>query len=303
MQTQVPGNYTAPTQPYPTWPAPVDPIIISGITDDFLIDYTPELRAQAREIIRQYNVGGLYVPPLPVNHGNGYLNNVGCMGGGNVIPHPPAADPSTGLMFVSHSRSCSAPGFMAPTNGVDEDDANYPVPGQGGATPNSTPTTGTTVAAWLPGGGGGAALPRIEGLPIYKQMNNQLTAYQMNGGEQTWSTAVGPTPEYMTTHPMLRGLDLPELGGNGWSIQMVTGDLLVQAQALSQGGAQYEPDAPLELHARDKYTGEILASVPLPAPAQYGMMTYMHDGQQYIVVQIGSVQTDFPGGLVAYRLR
>ena len=153
MQTQVPGNYTAPTQPYPTWPEPVDPIVISGITDDFLIDYTPELREQAREIISQYRVGGLYVPPLPLDHGNDYINNVGCLGGGNVIPHPPAADPATGLMFVSHSRTCSAPGFMAPTNGVDDEITDYAAPGQGGATPNTTPTTGTTVAAWLPAGG------------------------------------------------------------------------------------------------------------------------------------------------------
>jgi quinoprotein glucose dehydrogenase len=83
---------------------------------------------------------------------------------------------------------------------------------------------------------------------------------------------------------------------------MVMGDLLVQTQALSQGGAQLEPDAPLELHARDKLTGEILASVPLPAPGQYGMMTYMHEGRQYIVVQIGSIHMDFPGSLVAFAL-
>jgi quinoprotein glucose dehydrogenase len=302
MQTQVPGNYTAPTQPYPTWPEPVDPIVISGVTDDFLIDYTLELREQAREIISQYRVGGLYVPPLPVDHGNDYINNVGCLGGGNVIPHPPAADPATGLMFVSHSRTCSAPGFMAPTNGVDDEITDYAAPGQGGATPNTTPTTGTTVAAWLPAGGGGGALQRIDGLRVYKPMDNQLTAYQMNGGERAWSLPVGPTPEYILNHPLLEGVDVPETGGAGWSIQMVTGDLLVQAQALSQGGAQYPPDGPLALNARDKFTGEIIGSVPLPAPAQYGMMTYMHEGSQYIVVQIGSIQTDFPGALVAYRL-
>ena len=54
--------------------------------------------------------------------------------------------------------------------------------------------------------------------------------------------------------------------------------------------------------ARDKMTGEILASVERPAPGQYGMMTYMHEGKQYIVVQIGSIQTDFPGSLVALAL-
>ncbi|MCH2464715.1 MAG: hypothetical protein MK237_02270 [Gemmatimonadetes bacterium] len=97
-------------------------------------------------------------------------------------------------------------------------------------------------------------------------------------------------------------MEVPNTGGAGWSIQMVMGDLLVQTRALSQGGGQFVPDAPLELHARDKRTGEILGSVELPAPGQYGMMTYMHEGKQYIVVQIGSVQTDFPGALVALTL-
>ncbi len=40
----------------------------------------------------------------------------------------------------------------------------------------------------------------------------------------------------------------------------------------------------------------------LPAPGQYGMMTYMHEGKQYIVVQVGSFRTDYPGALVAYTL-
>jgi len=83
---------------------------------------------------------------------------------------------------------------------------------------------------------------------------------------------------------------------------MVMGDLLVQTRALSQGGVQYAPDAPVELHARDKLTGEVLGSVELPAPGQYGMMTYMHQDKHYIVVQIGSIRTDFPGSLVALAL-
>ena len=79
-------------------------------------------------------------------------------------------------------------------------------------------------------------------------------------------------------------------------------DLLVQTRALSEGGVQQIPDAPLTLNARDKFTGEIVGSVPLPAPGQYGMMTYLHQGKQYIVVQIGSSRTDFPAALVAFRL-
>ena len=313
IQTEVPGNYTSPTQPYPTRPEPVDPIVTNGLTEEFVIDYTPELRQQALEILSQYQVGGLYVPPLPEDHDNDFYNNVGCLGGGNVIPHPPVADPSTGLMYASHRRNCFAPSFMAPTGGVDEDDPNYAVPGAGGATPNSTPTTGTTVAAWLPGGFrrpseaqapfvSVSGLPTIDGLRLYKPMDNQLSAFQMNTGERSWSLPVGETAEVITNNPRLRGMEISNSGGAGFSIQMVMGDLLVQTRSLSEGTRQLVPDAPLELHGRDKLTGEILGSVELPAPGQYGMMTFMHEGKQYIVVQIGSIQTDFPASLVALTL-
>jgi glucose dehydrogenase len=300
IQTQVPGNYTSPTQPYPTRPEPVDRIVLDGLTEEFVIDYTPELKAQAQIILSQYQIGGLYVPPLPYNHDNDFINNVGCRGGGDIIYHPPVADPTTGMFYASHRRTCNAPGFMEPTNGVDEDHEEYAVPGDGGATPNYTPTTGTTVSAWLPGSGGG--LPTIDGLRLYKLMDNQLSAFQMNTGDRVWSLPIGETPERIRNHPLLAGVDVPNTGGTGWSIQMVMGDLLVQTRALSWGTSQIIPDAPLELHARDKRTGEILGSVELPAPGQYGMMTYMHEGKQYIVVQIGSFRTNFPGALVAYAL-
>ena len=93
-----------------------------------------------------------------------------------------------------------------------------------------------------------------------------------------------------------------EVDLNGVETQLPLDFSGVETRALSRGVVQFLPDAPLELHARDKRTGEILASVELPAPGQYGMMTYMHEGKQYVVVQIGSVRTDFPGSLVALAL-
>jgi len=145
-------------------------------------------------------------------------------------------------------------------------------------------------------------LPTIDGLRLYKPMDNQLSAINMNTGRSAWSVPVGETPERILNHPRLAGIEVPNVGGNGGSIQIVTETLLITARALSSGAANIVPDAPPELHARDKQTGEILASVPLPAPGQYGIMTYMHEGKQYIVVQVGSIHTDFPGSLVAYTL-
>ena len=56
------------------------------------------------------------------------------------------------------------------------------------------------------------------------------------------------------------------------------------------------------MHARDKRTGKIVSSVEIPIPGQYGMMTYLHGGKQYIVVQAGSARREQPGALVALAL-
>jgi quinoprotein glucose dehydrogenase len=302
MQTQVPGNYTAPTQPYPTRPEPLDPIVWNGITDEFVLDYTPELRARALEVLADFELGGLYVPPLPWPHNNAYRNVVGCVGGLNIYL-PPVADPTTGIMYAPHSRSCSAPGFMVPTNGVDEPRG---LPGRSAEAwrgrERHTPTTGVTVAAWAPGGPL-EPLPFVEGLPPYKPLYQRLAAYDMNTGEKLWDLPIGQTPERLTEHPLLQGIDIPPTGGTGNSIQMVVGDLLLQTTEDLRGDTEVGASGMPLLHARDKRTGQILASIELPAPGQYGMMTYMHAGRQYVVVQAGSAKRGQPGQLVALRRR
>jgi glucose dehydrogenase len=300
MQTQVPGNYTSPTQPYPTRPEPLDRIVTDGITEEFVIDYTPDLYAQAKIILSQFRVGGLYMPPLPYPHNNEYRNVIGCMGGLNTY-HPPIADPTTGIMYASHNRGCNAPGFMVPTNGEDEERG---LPGLSAESwrgrERHTPTTGTTVAAYAPGGAR-EPLPLIEGLPLYKPLYQALAAYDMNTGEKLWDIPIGETREGIRNHPLLEGVEI-NAGGTGFSIQMVVGDLLLQTTEDLRGNTEVNENGMPLLHARDKRTGEILASVELPRPGQYGMMTYMHEGRQYIVMQSGSAKRDQPGGLMALTL-
>lgn len=302
MQTQVPGNYTSARQPYPSRPEPLDPIVWDGITEEFVIDYTPELKAQALEILSQYRVGGLYVPPLPYPHDNDYVNNIGCVGGLNIY-HPPVADSTTGIMYASHRRNCVAPAFLVPTGGVDEERTEF-----AGQSPESwrgreriTPTTGTTVAAWAPGGPP-PNQPNVRGLPVYKPLFQGLAAYDMNTGEKLWDVPVGQTPDSLKNHPLLEGVEIPNTGGTGHSLQMVVGDILVQTTEDLRGEAELSENGMPLLHARDKRTGEILASVEIPIPGEYGMMTYMHEGKQYIVVQAGSVKRREPGSLLALAL-
>ena len=301
MQTQVPGNYTSPTQPYPTRPEPLDRIVTNGITDEFIIDYTPELKQEAMEILADFRVGGLYMPPLPFEHGNEYVNVVGCMGGLNIY-HPSIADPTTGIMYASHNRGCSAPRFMVPTEGVDVERG---LPGMSEESwrgrERHTPTTGTTVAAWAPGGIP-VPLPLIDGLPVFKPLYQALAAYDMNTGQKLWDIPIGETPDRIRNHPLLEGVETPQTGGTGNSIQIVIGDLLLQATEDLRGDTEIGENGMPVLHARDKRTGEILSTVDIPIPGQYGMMSFMHEGKQYIVMQAGSVKAGHPGSLMALTL-
>jgi quinoprotein glucose dehydrogenase len=301
--TEVPGNYTAPTQPYPTRPEPLDRIVINGITDEFIMDWTPELKARSAAVLSKFRVGGLYMPPLPWPHKNSFVNNVGCVGGLNIY-HPPVADPTTGIMYASHARNCTAPPYLVPTEGKDVER------GLAGKSEEEwrgrerhTPTTGTTVAAYKQGGPSTFRLPLADDvLPVYEPLFQGLAAYDMNSGMRLWDVPVGKTPKWITEHPALKGAKIPETGGTGHSIQMVMGDLLVQTSEDLRGETEVSEKGLALLHARDKKSGRILASVELPIPGQYGMMTYMHAGKQYIVVQTGSARRKQPGALVALAL-
>jgi quinoprotein glucose dehydrogenase len=97
--SDVPGERTSPTQPFPTKPAPFDR---QGLTIDDLIDLTPELRNEAVEIVSKYKYGPLFTPPS-VNNGDagGTLGTVqlpGWVGGADW--NGAAFDPETHILYV-----------------------------------------------------------------------------------------------------------------------------------------------------------------------------------------------------------
>jgi quinoprotein glucose dehydrogenase len=244
-----------------------------GLTENDLIDFTPELRKEALEIVKKFRIGGAYEPRLHEGHKAGVINNIRC-GGGLNITNPATFDPTTNILYVSHSRGCSGGGLQ---------------PGQKADKPEAMSTTGTTISQWVNGSGPGLQGP--QSLPIFKPPYSRISAYDMNTGERIWWVPIGRTSQAVANHPMLRGRDLGELGNGSESIQMVTASLLLATEG--SGG-------PAVLNAHDKKTGRKLGTVKLPAAGQYGMMSYLHEGKQYVVVQIGGSQ--YPGSLVALRL-
>lgn len=270
-QSEVPGEQLSPTQPFPTRPLPYEML---GLTEDDLIDFTPELREEALEIVKNYRLGPIFNPPIQTGHPSGLRSFVSCPSGATNIHGPTSADPETGILYVSTVRGCRSENIV-PGSLLDE--------------PDDIMTTGTTIADFAVVNRGDFRGP--QGLPIYKPPYSRIVAIDMNTGEHLWEALNGETPERIRNHPALRNVDLPNTGQTSRAVTMATKTLLLTAEG--SGGASV-------LHALDKASGDRIGTVELPAPGQYGMMGYMHEGRQYIVVQIAG--RDLPGSLVALRL-
>ena len=282
-QSLVPGEALSRTQPFPTKPAPLEEL---GLSEENVIDFTPELKQEALEIMSQYRIGGPYIPFLPEGHTENVKGWIACSGGVN-ITHPAALDPEMGILYQSSGPQCSGR-LVQPGVNSDYNQAEH-----GCTSSDSTcVTTGVTVSDWVGGGGVGWGGP--QGLPIHKPPYSRITAIDMNTGDHLWWIPVGEPPEQFKRHPALQGVDLPGAGvtGRGRAVMMVTGSLL-----LATEGVQGRP----VLNAHDKRTGEKLGSIDLPAPGQYGIMTYEHEGRQYLLVQIGQGGVH-PGSVAAFAL-
>ncbi len=269
-QTDVPGERTAPTQPFPTKPPPYDR---QGVDPDDLIDFTPALRAEAEEILAQLHYGPLYEPPtVPVEGGTqGTLMVPGSLGGANWPGG--ALDPESGYLYV---QSATGPSVISLINVPEVSDMDY-IRGGG---------------LRLRQGGG------PQGLPLFKPPWGRVTAIDLNRGEIAWQVPNGDAPDYVKNHPALEGVDVGRTGRPDRGGLLVTSTLLFAGEgggmfaAFGSGGNKFR--------AHDKATGALLAEIELPANQTGLPMTYMHEGRQYIVVAVGARR--HPAELVALAL-
>ena len=269
--SEVPGEQLSPTQPFPTWPLAYD---MQGLTESDLIDFTPELRQEALEIIKNYRIGPIFNPPIQTGHPSGLRSFVSCPSGATNIFGPTSADPETGILYVGSLTGCRSENIV-PGHEIDD--------------PDDPMTTGKTISDYAVINRGNFRGP--QGLPIFKPPYSRITAIDMNTGEHLWWIPNGDTPERITNHPALQEVQLPNTGVTSHPVTMVTASLLIHAE-----GTAGQPI----LRAINKSTGARVGAVELPAPGQYGMMTYMHNERQHIVVQIAG--RNQPGSLVALRL-
>ena len=277
-QSDVPGEVTSPTQPFPTKPAAFDR---QGATIDNLIDFTPELRAEALEIVSNYVMGPLFTPPTisTENGTQGTIQLPGSQGGADV--QGAAFDPETGYLYIPSITSA----FVADL-----------LPGDSEVT-NLAYTKGSR--RWIAG---------PQGLPLFKPPYGRITAIDMNTGEHVWMVPNGDGPR---DHPAIAHLNLGKLGVPGRPSPLLTRSLLFIGEGATNQNrnSRIPPDMPMEIatnsggpmfRAYDKTNGEVVWEIELPAGTSNAPVSYLHDNKQYLVVAVGD-RTHSPE-LIAFAL-
>ena len=298
-QSDVPGEQTSPTQPFPTKPPPYDH---QGVTTEGLIDFTPELRDEAERLLRRYQTGPIFTPPV-VSDLDGAVTSFRSSGGTN---WPGGAfDPETQILYAPSYTSMVTIGLLPPPT-PEFSDIRY-VRGNVLSGIRFIPTGGDTSGADTPdrrpievfgGTGARSATPNPQGLPFLKPPYGKLTAIDMSRGEILWQVAHGDTPDRITRHPALAGLDLPRTGQSGAVGALVTKTLVIMGEPMATTTSSGARGA--MLRAYDKTTGAEVGAVYMPAQQSGSPMTYMVDGTQYIVVAVsGGV---YSGEYRAYRV-
>jgi quinoprotein glucose dehydrogenase len=272
----LPTEWYSPTQPFPTKPPPFER---QGFLIDDVIDFTPELKAEALKIVSQYKIGPLFTPPIARGEGG----KIGTLFVPNGANWPGGSlDPETGIMYLySHTLLR----VMSMVNDPKRSDMNYISQGGGDD-------------------GGGAGLT-VQGLPLIKPPWGRITAIDLNKGDILWQVAHGETPDLVKNHPALKGVNIPRTGrtgGAGGSSGGI-GTLVTKTLLISgEGGVFTTPNGQrgAMLRAYDKATGKEVGEVYMPGAQTGGPMTYMLNGRQYIVVAVSGAV--FPSELMAFRL-
>jgi quinoprotein glucose dehydrogenase len=327
-QGDVPGEWYSPTQPFVTRPPAFDR---QGVTMDDLIDFTPELRAEAVKLVSRYKLGPIFTPPI-VSRWEGPLATLTlptATGGANW--QGGSFDPETKIFYIFSNTSIGVRGLVpgdpqrtdfAYVGGTAPNPAATTTAGAGGRGRGAAPAVGGQGAAAGPGaaqagrgaapaagrvaapgggdgeGGGGGGGPNVQGLPLVKPPYGRITAIDMNKGEIVWQIAHGETPDNIKNHPALNGLTIPRTGRQGRIGTLVTKTLVI----AGEGGTFTTPAGPrgAMLRAYDKATGKDAGAVFMSAPQTGSPMTYMLDGRQYITVSTS--MAGYGGELLAFRL-
>jgi quinoprotein glucose dehydrogenase len=217
----VPGEQYAATQPFLTKPPAFER---QGVSIDDLIDFTPDLRAEAVKLVQRYKIGPLFTPPV-VSKWEGPMAMLmlpNATGGANW--QGGSLDPDTNMFYIFSNTNVSAIG-LAPGDGTKSDMLFVRGFAADPSDKNGRPGNPST---------------SVQGLPLIKPPYGRITALDLNKGDLVWQIAHGDTPDIVKNHPALKGLTIPRTGRQG-RIGVLTTKTLVIA---GEGGMNGTPNAP-----------------------------------------------------------
>jgi quinoprotein glucose dehydrogenase len=277
-QSTVPGEKTSPTQPFPTKPPAYD---LQGFTTNDVVDFTPELRAEALKMVSKYHLGPVFTPAVVSKPEGPYATLALATAGGGTNWAGGSYDPETHIAYIPSQRALTSiglvPGDPSKTDMAFMSGSAAPRTGAGGG-----------------GGGEGAGFGlTVQGLPLVKAPYGSISAIDLNKGEILWQIANGDTPDNIRDNPVLKGLNIPRTGRAGVFGVLVTKTLVICGERSVGKSA-------VMLRAYDKATGKEVGAVPLPAGQTGTPMTYTLNGKQYIVLSIAA--GGFPAELIAFKL-
>jgi quinoprotein glucose dehydrogenase len=107
-QSDVPGEKTSPTQPFPTKPPAYGRNFINPPDD--LIDFTPEMRADAIDRLKRYRLEGMFTPPVIGDPNGKWLGGIslGNASGGTNWPGA-SYDPELHTVFAQAAQAFVTP--------------------------------------------------------------------------------------------------------------------------------------------------------------------------------------------------
>jgi quinoprotein glucose dehydrogenase len=308
----VPGEWYSPTQPFPTKPPAY---ARQAVTENELVDFTPEMKAQALKNFQMYRTGPMFLPPS-VSVAGGPLGSltIGTLNGGTNWPGA-GYDPEMHTVFAPASNAALAPIGLIPPPPEFESDLRYVMgtagqafveregPGFGSAADAPQrraapppPAPAAAPAAATPPAGGTPLL--VQGLSLVKPPYGLLSALNLDRGELVWQVPHGDTPDNVRNHPALKGLNIPKTGQSGAVGLVVTKTLVIMGDPIATTTAEHPRGG--MLRAYDKSTGKQVGAVWMPAPQSGSPMTYMVNGRQYIVVAVSG--GNYSGEYIAFAL-
>jgi glucose dehydrogenase len=307
-QSEVPGEKTSPTQPFPPDSLRYNRNLLH-VPDD-LIDFTPKLRQEAIETLKHYQY-----QPSPFMPGS-----IATQGGmmGSIVP-PTATnwpgggyDPENHLVFVPAGNTPGVRALRTPppefsdiryVSGVNGRPFQV-ILGPGDCCAADAPLTAERAREAKeppkPARQGGRVTISVAGLPISKPPYGLIAAIDLDKGAVKWQTPHGDTPDAVRNNPVLKGVSIPKTGQPGtWGVGLLVTKTLV---IMGDPESTTTPDHPhgAMLRAYDKLTGRQVGAVWMPAQQSGTPMTYSVDGKQYIVVAVSDPR--YSGEYLAFTL-